>query len=513
MRLGLQKYIATSGRIILALLAVFFTLYAGSAYSATEPGAITIVIEGEPTVVDPGEITDTWSGQIMMRTVIETLTERNPADGTIIPALATSWKQIDEKTWNFSLRKGVKFHDGADFNAAAVIFSINRLFDKNLKSGDRDQYFTDIKMEGKALDSHTLELKTDKFQPLLPTLLSIMAICSPNTPMKMTRQPIGTGPYKFAKWDAGTRIVLERFDDYWGKQPEVKKVTFVWRTESAVRASMVLLGEADLTPEITRQDANRPDMDFSFLNTDTSYIRIQTETPPLNDRRVRLALNLATNRAGMRGTIMGKEMVIATQLVIPSTFGYNPNIKPYPYDPEKAKQLLDEARKDGVPVDKEILLLDRIGVYPGSAELMEALLNMYKAVGFNMKLRSMERGALRPYENKPFPTDVGPYLVHKTHDNNKGDAVFTVFFKYGSSGTQSATSDKELDDLIAKAQVATGEERRKLWQAAFKRIQVDIISDVILYHMVSYFRVGKRINFEPSWMKLSEIPVKLITFK
>ena len=218
-------------------------------------------------------------------------------------------------------------------------------------------------MEGKALDSHTLEIKTDKPEPLLPTLMGILAICSPNTPLdKLTRNPIGTGPYKFVKWDAGTQIVLERFDGYWGKQPQVKKAIYVWRSESSVRAAMVVIGEADLAPDIARQDANRPDMDYSYLNSETTYLRIGGAwEPPLNDRRVRMALNYAVDRDAIRGSILSKDVIPATQMIVPSIFGYNPDLKVWPYDPQKARQLLDEARKDGVPVDKEILLVGRIG--------------------------------------------------------------------------------------------------------------------------------------------------------
>jgi len=90
----------------------------------------------------------------------------------------------------------------------------------------------------------------------------------------------------------------------------------------------------------------------------------------LNDRRVRLALNYAVDRNAIRGSILSKDVVPATQMVVPSTFGYNPDLKVWPYDPKKARQLLDEARKDGVPVDKEILLVDRIGLYPALTKWM-----------------------------------------------------------------------------------------------------------------------------------------------
>jgi peptide/nickel transport system substrate-binding protein len=99
------------------------------------------------------------------------------------------------------------------------------------------------------------------------------------------------------------------------------------------------------------------------------------------------------------------------------------------------------------------------------------------------------------------------------HDNNKGDAWFTVFANYHTQGLQNHIGDKTLDDLIEKAQVALGEERRKLWQAAFKRIDQEITPNVMLYHMVGYARVGKRINYKPSIATIGEIPLAQITFK
>jgi peptide/nickel transport system substrate-binding protein len=185
-------------------------------------------------------------------------------------------------------------------------------------------------------------------------------------------------------------------------------------------------------------------------------------------------------------------------------------LKVWPYDPQKARQLLDEARKDGVPVDKEILLVGRIGNFPGGDELMEAALTMYKAAGLNVKVKMVEVSTHILYTRKPFPP--GLYIMQKTHDNAKGDAVFTAS-NYHCKGYSSPLCDKTVDDLIEKAQVATGEERRALWQAMFKRAHEDIIPDVPLFHMVGYSRVGKRISFKPSIATNTEIPIEQITFR
>ncbi len=514
-KLGRLNYETLTGRILPVALAILFLFCVGPAYSASDPGTVTIVLAAEPFTLDPGYNTTLLPGQVMRKNIFESLTDISPTDSSISPRLATSWKQIDANTWHFLLRKGVKFHDGADFNAEAVVFNLNRLYDKKLDSTVRAKFFSGVKVEGKALDSLTLELKTDKPEPLLLTLLANFAIASPNTPSdKWTRNPIGTGPYKFIKWDAGTQIILERFDGYWGKQPQVKKAVYLWRGESAVRAAMVAIGEADLTPNIKKEEANRPDMDYSYLTSETASLRIGGGwEAPLNDKRVRMALNYAVDRNSIRGSILSKDAIPASQMVIPSTFGYNPDLKVWPYDPQQAKKLLDEARKDGVPVDKEILMVGRTAYFPGTGELMEAVMAMYKAVGLNMKLKMVEDAVHNTYQRQPYPTNVGPFLVESAHDNNSGDAVFTLPKSYSCKGTTSPMCDKSLDALIDKGQVATGEERRKIWQAVFKRIHDDIVPDVMLFHLVGYCRVGKRITYKPSLATNVEIQLAQITFK
>ena len=256
----------------------------------------------------------------------------------------------------------------------------------------------------------------------------------------------------------------------------------------------------------------KPDMDVSYLNAETTFYRFGGEwEPPLNDKRVRMALNYAVDKNALRGSIFPKDVVPATQLIGPNIFGYNPDLKQWPYDPKKARQLLDEARKDGVPVDKEILLVTRIHNFPGSAELLEAVMTMYKAIGLKVKLMIAETAVQRPYDRKPFPP--GPYMLMVTHDNNKGDAAFTVFNRYHCNGIQSQICDKQLDDLIERAQVARGEERRNLWRAVFKYAHEEMIPFVMLYHLVGYARVGERITFKPNLVTSCEIKLEQITFR
>jgi len=509
----MRRFIFLSG-LLSVLLAVVLALYAAPVTAADADKTVTIVMVEQPDNLDTCNSARSAVGRVVLKNIAEPLTEIDPKDGSIQPRLATSWKQIDPLTWQFTLRKGVKFHDGADFNAQAAIYAIERTVSKKIECEVMVKFFGHLKLSLKALDDYTLEVKSDIPEPIMPTLMGTMTICSPNTPAdKWSRHPVGTGPYKFVEWDTGKKIVLERFDGYWGEKPQVEKAIYVWRTESAVRAAMVETGEADIAPNIAVQDATNPDMDFSYFNSETSRFRIDLSKPPLDDRRIRMALNYAIDRDAIRGSILSKDVVPATQLIVPSIAGYNPNLKVWPYDPEKAKQLIAEAKKDGAPVDKEIFMIGRTGIYPNATELMEASMAMFQAVGFNVKMKMFDVGVWNDYITKPFPKDLGPNLLQGQHDNNNGDPVFTVYNKYASKGSQSTTNDKKLDDMILKAQTASGEERVKLWQAVFYRINEEIICDVPLFHMVGYTRVGKRINFKPSIATNSELQLAQITFK
>lgn len=482
--------------------------------SAAEEGTITIVLSEEPDIVDPCEASRSNVGRVIKQNVAESLTQIDPKDGSIKPRLATAWEQRDANTWRFSLRQGVKFHDGEDFNAEVAVYSIKRTLNTKMDCEIRIKFFGGMELTPTVVDQYTIDVVTDQPVPILPTMMGTMTMVSPKTPMdERTRDPIGTGPYRFAQWDVGTQLTLEQFDGYWGDKPAVKKAIYVWRTESAVRAAMVETDEADIAPNIAVQDATDPALDFSYFNSETSRLRIDTMIPPLNDKRVREALNFALDRDAIRGSIFSKDVVPATQLVVPSINGYNPELKVWSYDPEKAQQLLAAAKADGVPVDKEITLLSRINIYPNATEVMEAIMAMYQAVGFNVKLKSVEVAEWVDILTKPYAEDRAPVVQQSQHDNNNGDAVFTVFNKYHTDGGQSTMSDAGLDEVIVKAGQATGAERQKLFQQAFKIINDDVIADVPMYHMVGYTRVGPRINFQPDISTNSELHLERISFK
>ncbi|MEO3434675.1 ABC transporter substrate-binding protein [Inquilinus sp. CAU 1745] len=494
----------------LALATVFATGLAGAAAHAQE-NAITIVLPEQVNNLEPCQASRSNVGRVIKQNINEALTRILPADGSVEPLLATGWEQVDEKTWRFTLQEGVKFHDGADFNAEAVAFSIDRLMSGDITCDDRSK-FGDVTLTPTVIDEHTIEIATDEPVPILPTLMGMVMIVSPNTPAdQIVNDPVGTGPYTVSEFTTET-VVLDRFDGYWGEMPEVAKATYVWRTESALRAAMVETGEADLTPAIAIQDATNPETDFAYLNSETTRMRIDAQIPPLDDVRVRKALNLSIDWEGL-AMLFGPDVIRASQMVVPGILGHNPDIEPWPYDPEQAVALLEEARADGVPVDATINVIARTAFFPNGQESVEAMMAMWEAVGFNLELTTLDVAGWVRYLDKPFPQDRGPNIFQQQHDNNSGDAVFTAYVMYASDGQYSTVDNPELDQLLDRATSATGQERAEAFQEVFRVVHDEVIADVPMFHMIGYTRVGPRLEWRPTIATNSQIPLADIGFR
>ena len=498
--------LAISAASIVVVASFFSPAYAGGK-------TLTVVLSEEPDIVDPCEATRSNVGRIIMQNVAETLVEIDPKDGSIKARLATSWKQTDNLTWEFNIRKGVKFHDGADLNAKTVVKSIKRALNPKYDCEARTKFFGNISVTPSAVGSHTVAIKTKTPQPIMPAMMGIMSITSPNTQeAKGERNPQGTGPYVFGKWTPGQSVTLKRFSGYWGSTPVVEDVMYVFRKESAVRAAMVKTGEADIAPNIAVQDATDPKMDFSYFNSETARLRIDMSQKPLDDIRLRKAMNLAIDLDALRGTIFAAGVVPQTQIVVPSINGHNPRLKPWPYNLAEAKKLVAAAKADGVDVGKEIVIIGRLGIYPNSTEAMEAMHAMLSEAGFNLKIKMMETAGWLNFLSRPYAEDRGPTLVQGQHDNNNGDAVFSMYNKYACEGAQSTTCDSKVEAGIKAATAATGDKRRDTWQEVQRRLHQDIVPDVQMFHMVGFSRVNPRIDFTPSIATNSQLQVSQVKF-
>lgn len=496
----------TYGRIAAILLA---STIAGQAVAQDD--SVTVVLSEELDLVDPCMASRSNIGRVVLQNVAETVTELVPGQG-LQPRLATGWEDMGDGTWRFTLRDGVTFHDGSDFTAEDVAHSIARTTGDQIVCEVGAKFFGGMELTTEVVDDLTIDITADPAQPILPLLMSTMTVVPAETAMdSFVDTPIGTGPYTFDEYNVGQNIMVSAYENYWGDAPEVQSATYVFRSDSAVRAAMVATGEADIAPNIAVQDATNPEKDFSYPNSETVYLRIDHAVAPLDDVRVRQAMNHAIDREAFLGTVLADGTILATGITPPSTIGYNQDLEPYSYDPERAQELLAEAAADGVAVDTEITLIGRTGNFGNVLETMEALHQMMQDAGFNVTLQMYEVAEWENFYSRPFAEDRGPSLVQAMHDNANGDPVFSMFFKYASEGLQSGVEDPNLDEMIANATAATGEEREQLWSDTFAYIHEDLVADVMLFHMVGFTRVNPRLDFEPSIKTNSELQLGQIS--
>lgn len=489
-------------------------LLATGATAQESSRSITIVLAQEPANLELCNGSSSDVMQVLSQNVGEALTKIDVVTGEIVPQLATSWEQVGDTTWRFTLREGVMFTDGTPFNAEAAAAAVNRTLSADLDCTTRANYFAEIKVSAQAAGEYTLDLTTDQPVPVLPAYMAWLLMTSSNTPMTMNgAPPVGTGPYMFESQQSGQDIVFTRNDAWWQPAPPVETVRYVWRAESSVRAAMVAVGEADLAPEITVQDATDEDTDVSYQNSETAYVRIDMTKPPLNDRRVRQALYLAVDKEAMRGTVFSKDVVPATNVVVEGIAGYNPDIAGWPHDPDKARQLLEEASADGVPVDREIQFIGRTNFWPNNSEPLEALQAMWNAVGFNMNVQMLEPDLWRDYYFRPYPVDAGPTVLAGRHNNQSGDVVLSLPGRFACGASSSAMCMESLDRKMEEAStLPVGPERIKAWQEVARAEYEDVIGNIMLFHLAGYSRVAPRINYTPDFLTNSAVVVSTITF-
>ncbi len=478
-----------------------------------QDNSVTVVLSEELDLVDPCMSSRSNIGRVVLQNIAETVTEMVPGQG-LQPRLATEWEDMGGGTWRFHLREGVTFHDGSAFDAEDVAHSIARTTGDKIVCEIGAKYFGGMELTTNVVDANTIDITANPAQPILPLLMSTMTVVPAETAVdSFVTTPVGTGPYTFDEYNVGQNIKLSANPNYWGDQPAVQSANYVFRSDSAVRAAMVQTGEADIAPNIALQDATNDAMDYSYPNSETVYLRVDHDVAPLNDVRVRKALNLAVDREAFVGTILANGTLLATGMTPPSTIGYNTDLTHYAYDPEQAKALLAEAKADGVDVDQEITLIGRTGNFGNVLETMEALTAMFQDAGFNMKLEMYEVAEWENFYSKPFAEDRGPQMVQAQHDNANGDPVFSMFFKYACEGLQSGVCDEKIDSMIADATASVGAEREAKWKDLFAYIHEENVTDVFLFHMVGFSRVGERLDFEPTIKTNSELQLAQISFK
>lgn len=328
---------------------------AGTGGSKTAGPAKDTLVVGQD--IDAGTLDPQKQGKMpdmnILINIFDTLLTRD-ADNKLAPALATDWKAVNDTTWQFKLREGVKFHDGEPFNADVVKYSIDRL--KNPATKSPIVELNSVK-EVKVVDANTVDIVTDGPDPILPNKLTLFGgVMVPPNYIKekgddnFAKNPVGTGPFKFVSWQKDNKVVMDANPDYWLGAPKLKHLTFKIIPNAADMVAALKTGEIDIaaagvTADVADQLKGNADIDVvSSPWIRTFYISLDAaQDGPLSKKEVRQALNYAIDVKTIIDTVLGGHASRVATLIPKQNFGYDASVAPYEYNPDKAKQLLAQA--------------------------------------------------------------------------------------------------------------------------------------------------------------------------
>jgi len=474
----------------------------GSKSAATD--AFVFGRGGDSVGLDPAYETD-GNSFMVCDNIFEALVAYADESTALIPGLAESWQiSADGLKYTFKLRKGVKFHDGTDFNANAVVFSIGRMMkDRNVKfigqgweipAQDRTpEYWVSMEMDEtigsiEAVDDYTVVFNLKRVEaPFLANMgMDFADIISPTAflknPKEFLRNPVGTGPFKFDSWVKDDRIVLMKFEDYWDKSggPYLEKVVFRSIPENSVRFLELKTGNIHICQfpnpadiDLARKDENlilptQPGMNIGYLSFN------HTKEPWKSNLKLRKAIGHAINRKAIVDNIYQGMGQVAKNPIPPTMWGYNQNVPGYEYNVELAKKLLAEA---GYPGGKG---LGGISLWsmpvprpynPDGVKIGVAMSADLAKVGIEAKIVTYDWGTYLKRQREQ-PDDMDLFQLGWTGDNGDPDNFLAVLFDgMASSSIRTQWHNKRYHELMTKGKTTIDQdERTKIYEEALQLI-------------------------------------------
>lgn len=416
----------------------------------------------DPRGLDPAFVDDGESAKVMVN-IYDNLVRYKPGSTEIEPALATDWESNEDKTeWTFHLRKGVKFHDGTPFNAEAVKFSIERQLPPNRTDDMPYASFTFGPVKSvEVVDEYTVKIILNApYAPFLANMAMCMAapIVSPAAVEKYGEDyishPVGTGPFKFVKWDRGQSIELVANKEYWDGPPKLDKLIFKFVKENSVRASELINGSIDAMDGVDPNDVKKLEDSGVIVSKspgmNINYLAFFTNKPPFNNEKLRIAVSHAINREDIVKHLYQGTAELANGPLPSFMPGYDKNLKPYEYDPEKAKALLKEAGyENGLKVT--LLTYTNPRPYnPVGQKLAEAIQNDLQKVGIQVEIKAYP---WKEYKEVVAPVEVkeGDFMIYGwIGDNGDPDNFLTLLDSKEIAGSLNSAkyANERVDQLL-----------------------------------------------------------------
>jgi peptide/nickel transport system substrate-binding protein len=501
----------TPSRALASIIAVTLTLGFWVAPGAAQPaGTLVVGLVAEPVNLDPPQVTDLNSNRVGRR-IVETLVTFPEESTQIVPGLAESWTiSKDGLQYTFKLRRGITFHDGTPLNAEAVKFSIERQINPNHPAYKLGKYpfanffFGNVKAVEVLSEERVAFLLNEARASFIAVLAQGAAsIVSPTAVMKWgpdyPTHPVGTGPFRFASWDRGQRVVLEKNPTYWKYPVKVERVIYRPIVEDQARLTELLTGTLDVivgvpADFVTPLEQNPKITLLKQVGAHVWYLGMNNQKKPFDDKRVRQALNYAVNKDAIVKDVLKGTGASSRGPVLPGTWGADPALKAYPYDPERAKKLLAEA---GYPSGFSTTLW-----VPESGSGMQAPVAMstvmqsnLKAVGVNVSLQTMEWGAylakLRTKEQELFALS----WMAGTEDPDMVMYPLLHSSQWTPVGPNRALyKNARFDALLQQARLTTDQAKRAQLYREAQRILVDDAPWVFVDHEIQIAALSKRVQ-------------------
>lgn len=503
-------------------VACFLAFLTAFLAGAAQAQSITIGLAADVTSIDPHYHLLTPNASLGEH-IFDTLILKD-AYQRFLPGLAVSWRLVDDLTWEFKLRQGVRFHDGSEFTAEDVVFSLDRPSTIKASPGPYTVYTKAI-TEKIVLDRYTIRLKTATPYPLMPNEAGAILIVSKKAAQGATtddfnsgRAAIGTGPFKFVRWVKGDRIELARNDAYWGPKPPWEKVIFRLIPNDPARVASLLAGdlqaiEAVPTADLAKLKANPEIQLFRTVSNRLIYLHLDSnrdQSPmvtdkarkpldrnPLRDPRVRQALSMAIYRDAIVERVMEGAAVPTGQLMPKGMFGYAEALKPDRYDPEAARKLLAEA---GWPDGFGLTLHTPNDRYVNDERVAQAIAQMLTRVGVPTTVVALPSSVYFSRANKlefslmllGWGTDTGEAAsplkaLLATYDRDRG--LGTV--------NRGRYSSVQMDQLLLQGLAAADDAKRERLLQRATAIAMGEHGIIPLYHQVNIWAARQGIVYTP----------------
>lgn len=490
---------------------------------AAEKGSINVAVASPPRTMNPHG-SDADSNLSVMANIFEGLLYRDSA-GTLMPGLATSWDRIDDMTWRFTLRKGVKFHNGNDFTWEDVKYTYNRLKEpypvsEFLAFGGMIE---SVEIVGD--DPWTIDIKTTIPVPYFAQNLHQVFIMDKESTEtrsigEIGQNPIGTGPYKFVEWIKGSYLELTANENYWGEVPSIKNAKITLITESSTRLAAIVTGQVDIVQDVPVElfETAEKNKDIEVVTRPARraiYLGLRNEPGfPASDVRVRRAMYMAINEEEIIEKVMFGHAFPAAQIPDPPTVGYDSSLKRLSYDPERAKLLLAEA---GYPDGFKITLSGPNDRYVRDEQIIEAIAKQLAKVGIEVKIDTKPKAIFFPEVDEHI---LDFYLLGWFDGSYDFGRSFTkllhsVDVEKGYGGLNGAGySDPTLDKLLEESAVIVDPEVRADKLRLLNRIAMEEkIAIIPLHYQEDSYAIykGRGIKFTPrsdTWILFREISLK-----